>query len=65
MRVFLGALPFLLYRISLGDGRCGPVGFALRLSRRSSIDFPAACDVDSAVFMVLIWLWINPFDLGW
>ena len=38
----------LLCRISLGGGRCGYMGCALRL-RRSLIDCPAAWDVGNTV----------------
>ena len=44
----------LLYRISLDDGKCGPVGCAVMLSRRSLSDCLAAWDVDNAVIMVCI-----------
>ena len=33
-----GRSSVLLFNISLGDGRCGPIGCVLMLSSRSSID---------------------------
>ena len=59
-----GRFSVLLCNISLGDGRCGPIGCVLMLSSRSSIDCFDSWHVDSAVLMVLIWRSINPFDLG-
>ena len=59
-----GQFSVLLCNISLGDGRCGPIGCVLMLSSRSSIDCFDSWHVDSAVLMVLIWHLINPFDLG-
>ena len=54
----------LLWRISLRDGKCGPMGYDLMLSRTSSIDCPVIWDVDNAVLMVFIWHSINLFDFG-
>ena len=39
----------LLCRISLGDGRCGPMGIDLRLRRRSLRDLPEEFAVAKAV----------------
>ena len=44
----------LLCRISLGDGRCGPMGIDLRLRRRSLRDLPEEFAVAKAVLIVLI-----------
>ena len=61
---FCGCSSVLLCNISLGDGRCGPIGCVLMLSSRSSTDCFDSWHVESAVLMVLIWHSINPFDLG-
>ena len=53
-----------LCKISLGDGRFGPIGVYLMQKRRSSKLFPEAVAVASAVFRVLTCLSLNPFDFG-
>ena len=54
-----------LWRISHGEGRCGPIGCSLMFSRMSSIDSLDSWPVESAVLIVLICLSINPLDLGY
>ena len=54
----------LLCKISLEEGRWGPIGVDLKLRRRSLRDFPEDLAVSKAVFIVLICLSIKPFDLG-
>ena len=44
----------LLCNISLGDGRCGPIGCVLKLSSRSFTNCFDSWHVESAVLMVLI-----------
>ena len=46
---FPGCSSVLLCNISLGDGRCGPIGCVLMLSSRSSIDCFDSWHVESAV----------------
>ena len=52
-------------RISLGDGRCGPMGIDLRLRRRSLRDLPEEFAVAKAVLIVLICHSMKPLDLGY
>ena len=52
----------LLCKISLGEGRWGPIGAHPKLRRRSSRDFPNYLAVSKAVCIVLICLLIKPFD---
>ena len=54
-----------LWRISLGDGKFGPIGLDLRLSKTSSKVLPDVVAVASDVFMVLTCLSMNPLDLGY
>ena len=54
-----------LCKISLGDGRFGPIGVDLMHKRKSSKVFPEAVAVASDVFMVLNCLSIDPFDFGY
>ena len=49
------------------DGKCGPMGCPLMLSRRSSIDFPAIWDVDTAFLIVFFLMDISDlifFSIG-
>ena len=52
-----------LCRISLRDGRYGPISMDLMLSRKLSSEVPNALTVDTAVFIVLICHWMKPFKL--
>ena len=54
----------LLCKISLGQGRWGPISVDLKLRRRSSSDLLEDLAVSKAVLIVLIYLSIKPFDLG-
>ena len=55
---------FLLCKISLGQGRWGPISVDLKLRRRSLRDLPADLAVSKAVLIVSICLSIKPFNLG-
>ena len=44
----------LLCKISLGEGRMGPIGVDLKLRRRSLRDFSKDLAVSKAVYIVLI-----------
>ena len=54
----------LLCKISLGDGRWGPISVDLKLRRRSLRDLPEDLAVSKAVLIILICLSMKPFDLG-
>ena len=48
----------------LGDGKFGPIGLDLRLSKTSSKVLPDVVAVASAVFIVFTCLSMNPLDFG-
>ena len=59
---FLGCWKVLLCRISLGEGRLGPMVVEHRSKRSSSSDLPDSHVVLSAVLMVLTCHWMKPLD---
>ena len=54
----------LLCKISLVEGRWGPIGVDLKLRKRLSRNLPEDLAVSKAVFIVLICLSMKPFDFG-
>ena len=52
-------------RILQGEGKLGPMGVECNVCSRLSMEVFGVCVVAKEVFMVLIFLSIKPFDLGY